>query len=115
MRENYCVIVTPSSGTGFAAVRFNYSRGAPNWLKRRPHLPQIRFHDLRHRHATLLLLQGENPKAVGERLEHASVRMTLDTYSHVLPGMQEAVASRLDVTLRRGLRSRDSGASQDQP
>ena len=52
----------------------------------------MRFHDLRHAHATLMLLQGVHPKVVSERLGHASVGITLDTYSHVLPTMQtEAV------------------------
>ena len=55
-------------------------------------LPHLRFHDLRHAHATLMLLQGVHPKVVSERLGHSSVGITLDTYSHVLPGMQaEAV------------------------
>ena len=71
-----------------------------NWMKRHPHLPRIRFQDLRHTHATLLLLQGENPKVVSERLGHSSVQITLDVYSHVLPGMQEGAASRLDAALR---------------
>jgi integrase len=59
---------------------------------RRRGLPPVRFHDLRHAHATLMLLQGVHPKVVSERLGHASVGITLDTYSHVLPSMQaEAV------------------------
>jgi integrase len=54
--------------------------------------PGVRFHDLRHAHATLMLLQGVHPKVVSERLGHASIGITLDTYSHVLPSMQaEAV------------------------
>lgn len=48
---------------------------------RRQELPAIRFHDLRHAHATLMLLQGVHPKVVSERLGHASVGITLDTYS----------------------------------
>ncbi len=56
---------------------------------RRASLPRIRFHDLRHCCATLLLRQGVHPKVVGEQLGHASVGITLDVYSHVLPGMQE--------------------------
>lgn len=55
-------------------------------------IPKIRFHDMRHTHATLLLLQGVNPKIVSERLGHADVRITLDTYSHLLPGMQKDTA-----------------------
>ena len=60
----------------------------------------------------LLLLQGENPKVVSERLGHASVQITLDTYSHVLPGMQEAAARRLDDTLR-GAAPRDQERSAE--
>jgi integrase len=59
----------------------------------------IRLYDLRHTCATLLLAAGENPKIVSERLGHASVSLTLDTYSHVLPDMQESAASRLEATL----------------
>jgi len=55
-------------------------------------LPAIRFHDLRHTHATLLLAQGANPKVVSERLGHATVGLTLDRYSHVLPSVQEEAA-----------------------
>jgi integrase len=52
-------------------------------------LPKISFHDLRHTHATILLLHGENIKVISERLGHESVKITLDTYSHVLPTMEE--------------------------
>ena len=58
-------------------------------------LPKIRFHDLRHSHATHLLRQGENPKVVQERLGHSSPAFTLSVYSHVLPGMQDQAARRL--------------------
>ena len=56
----------------------------------------IRLYDLRHTCATLLLMAGENPKVVSERLGHASITLTLDTYSHVLPGMQKAAAEKLE-------------------
>ena len=59
----------------------------------------MRFHDLRHAHATLLLQQGVHPKVVSERLGHAGVAITLDTYSHVLPGLQEEAAEKLDRVL----------------
>jgi integrase len=62
-------------------------------------LPRMRLYDLRHSHATLLLANGEHPKVVSERLGHASVTLTLDTYSHVLPGMQEGATERLDALL----------------
>lgn len=63
---------------------------------RKAKLPHIRFHDLRHTHATLLLKVGIHPKIVSERLGHASIGITLDTYSHVLPGLQEKAAERFD-------------------
>jgi integrase len=56
----------------------------------------IRFHDARHTHASLLLKQGVHPKVVQERLGHAGIQITLDTYSHVVPGLQEAAANRFD-------------------
>jgi integrase len=59
-------------------------------------LPRVRFHDLRHAHATLLLLQGVHPKIVSERLGHASIGITLDTYSHVLPSLQSQAADAFD-------------------
>jgi len=55
-------------------------------------LPRIRFHDLRHTHATLALAAGVHPKVVSERLGHASITITLDTYSHAIPAMQETAA-----------------------
>ena len=72
-------------------------------LMRKPTIPRIRFHDQRHGHATQLLRQGEHPKVVSERLGHASVSITLDTYSHVVPGLQEQAARRLDAALRKAL------------
>lgn len=59
-------------------------------------LPHVRFHDLRHAHATLMLLQGVHPKVVSERLGHSSIGITLDTYSHVLPEMQAEAARAFD-------------------
>ena len=61
-----------------------------------------RFHDLRHTHATLMLRQGIHPKIVSERLGHSTVATTLDVYSHVLPGLQEAAARRFDEGLLQG-------------
>lgn len=59
-------------------------------------LPQISIHGLRHTHATILLLKGENVKVISERLGHTSVKITLDTYSHVLPSMKKQTADLLD-------------------
>lgn len=52
-------------------------------------VPDIRFHDLRHTYTTLMLKQGIHPKIVSERLGHKRIGITLDTYSHVVPGLQE--------------------------
>jgi integrase len=80
----------------------------PNNLKRRHFRPILeraklpkgfRLYDLRHSCATLLLAAGEHPKVVSERLGHASVTLTLDTYSHVLPSMQEAASQKLEKML----------------
>jgi integrase len=64
---------------------------------------KVRFHDLRHTHATHLLKAGVHPKVASERLGHASVAITLDTYSHVLPGLQEDAARGVDAALRKAL------------
>jgi integrase len=62
-------------------------------------LPEIRFHDTRHSHSTLLLKKNVHPKLVQERLGHSRITITLDTYSHVLPSMQKEVADTLDSIL----------------
>ena len=61
----------------------------------------IRFHDLRHTSATLLLAAGVHPKVVQERLGHSQIGITLDTYSHVVPTMQLEAAGKLDAILRQ--------------
>jgi len=60
---------------------------------RKSMLPMIRLHDLRHTHATLALQAGIHPKVVSERLGHATISITLDTYSHAIPAMQEEAAA----------------------
>ena len=65
-------------------------------------LKGIRLHDARHTHASLMLKQGIHPKIVQERLGHSSIQITLDTYSHVAPGLQEAAANRFDDILSVG-------------
>jgi integrase len=72
-------------------------------------LPKVRFHDLRHSHATHLLASGVHPKIAQERLGHATIAITLDLYSHVLPGMQADAASRVDDTLRQALEKHRAG------
>ena len=61
--------------------------------------PAIRFHDLRHTHATLALQAGVHPKVVQERLGHSSISITLDLYSHVVPGMQEDAAAKVGAMI----------------
>ena len=73
---------------------------------RRHKLPQIRLHDLRHSHATHLLAEGTHPKIAQERLGHSSVGITLDLYSHVLPGMQGDAVARVDAKLQAALNKR---------
>ncbi|HEY7126133.1 MAG TPA: site-specific integrase, partial [Ktedonobacterales bacterium] len=68
-------------------------------LTKQAGLPRIRFHDLRHTAATLLLRQGVNPKIVSEMLGHAKVQITLDTYSHVLPDMQDVAVLAMEKAL----------------
>lgn len=68
-------------------------------LVRKIGVKPIKLHDLRHTHASLMLKQGVHPKIVQERLGHASIQITLDTYSHVAPGLQKAAARSFDEML----------------
>jgi integrase len=63
-------------------------------------LPRYRFHDLRHAHGTHMLASGTHIKVASERLGHSKVGITLDLYSHVLPGMQEDAAAKIDAAFR---------------
>jgi len=64
-------------------------------------LPAVRFHDLRHTAATLLLAQGVDPRTIMETLGHSQISLTLNTYSHVLPALQADAAAKLDAILTR--------------
>ena len=66
----------------------------------RADVPRIRLHHLRHTWASLALAAGVNPKVVSERLGHATVRFTLDTYSHVMPGLQEDAAAKVAALIK---------------
>ena len=68
-------------------------------IARRAGLHGIRLHDLRHSHGSLMLRQGVHPKIVQERLGHATISTTLDIYSHVTPGLQEAAALKFEAEL----------------
>jgi len=83
------LVATRQDGSWIHPERFS------RWFdghRTRAGLPRIRAHDLRHTHATLLLQAGVHPKVVQERLGHSSITVTLDTYSHVIPAMQEDAA-----------------------
>ncbi len=71
-------------------------------ILRQAGLRRIRLHDLRHTHATLMLTACVHPKVVSERLGHANIGITLDIYSHVLPGIQEAAAEKFDKIFEVG-------------
>jgi integrase len=79
----------------------NFTRQIYKPLLERAGLPDIRFHDLRHGHATLMLALGEHPKVVQERLGHSQITLTMDTYSHVLPSVQKKAAENLDQAFRK--------------
>jgi integrase len=91
--------------TTFLGTPLNISNLTAKHFKpalQRAGLPKtIRLYDLRHTCATLLLSAGENPKVVSERLGHASITLTLDVYSHVLPDMQKAATDKLENILFR--------------
>ena len=76
---------------------------------RRAKISHVRFHDLRHTHATHLLRQGVHPKIVSERLGHSQVGITLDTYSHVLPGTQDEMVRSLGGMWNRLVAREDEG------
>ena len=64
-----------------------------------PELTRIRFHDLRHTHASLMIMDGVPVKVVSERLGHANVAFTIHTYQHLLPGMSAAAARQFAALL----------------
>jgi integrase len=87
----------PPRGLTYAFVRLIRASG----------LTRVRLHDLRHGHATHLLVANTHPKVVQERLGHANIQLTLDTYSHVLPSMQEDAATAIDTAMRAALKRSD--------
>lgn len=98
--QNNDLVFTTSLGTPLNP-RNLFHRGFKKVLEKAG-LPQdFRLYDLRHSCATLLLSANENPKVVSERLGHASVVLTLDIYSHVLPNMQQAATEKLEEILYR--------------
>jgi integrase len=88
-----------TTDTGAPVNPSNLRRRSFAHLLRKANLPHIRFHDLRHTCATLLLSKGTHPKFVQELLGHATVAITLDTYSHVMPGMGDQTARAMQDAL----------------
>lgn len=92
--------------TGYVFTQIDGSPLAPDMISkdfcafvRKAGLPHLTFHGLRHAHATLLLTDGVHLKIVSERLGHSNIAITADTYSHVLPGLQEQAVLGLDQRL----------------
>ncbi len=95
--QDHGLVFTTSIGTPF-----NISSLTNKWFKPalvRAELSGFRLYDLRHTHATMLLSNGENPKVAAERLGHSTIVLTLDSYSHVLPDMQQQAAERIEKLL----------------
>ncbi len=88
-----------ASEIGTPLNRHNLTKRSFKPLLKKAGLPEIRFHDLRHTCATILLKAGQHPKFVQEMLGHATIAITLDTYSHVLPGMSDGLATAMDEAL----------------
>ncbi|MGI8638733.1 MAG: tyrosine-type recombinase/integrase [Pyrinomonadaceae bacterium] len=92
--KNYDLVFASEIGTPLQRKNLTDRHFKP--LLGKAELPNIRLYDLRHTTATLLLSAGENPKVVSERLGHASIVLTLDTYSHVLPTMEQSATDKLE-------------------
>ena len=92
LKDDDLVFSTPEG----KPLRPNTVSRAWTMLAARAGVKVIRLHDARHTHASLMLKQGVHPKIVQERLGHASIQITLDTYPHVAPGLQEAAAARFE-------------------
>ena len=89
--------MVPCTGVGTPISVHNLHNRSWKPLPKKAGLPHKRFHDLRHTCATLLLTKGVHPKVVQELLGHSSISITLDTYSHVLPNMQEKAVAAMDA------------------
>ena len=87
------------STTGTPVNRHNLTNRSFKPLLKMADVPDIRFHNLRHTCATILLSKGKHPMFVQELLGHAIVSITLDTYSHVLPGMDDGLSEAMDDAL----------------
>ena len=98
LREDHGLIFPNQIGKPMSARNLT-ARSFKSILERAGLSPSVRLHDLRHTCATLLLKKGQHPKFVQELLGHATIFQTLDTYSHVLPGMGDGLAETMDEVL----------------
>lgn len=80
-------------------------------VARKARIPGVRLHDLRHTHASLMLQEHVDPKTISARLGHSSVVITLDTYSHILPGMQEEAVAKFSLGMENALSKAQNGTS----
>ncbi len=99
--QAFNLVFCSEQGTPHSIPNLTYRYFRPILTK--AELPQIRLYDLRHSCATLLLIAEENPKVVSERLGHSTIVLTLDTYSHVLPTMQQKATAKLEKMLYRNV------------
>jgi len=97
--QDYNLVFASEVGTPLSLRNLQRRHFKP--ILKRAKLEDIRTYDLRHSCATLLLSADENPKVVAERLGHASIVLTLNTYSHVLPTMQEGATDKLERILKK--------------
>ncbi len=93
----YDLVFCSNEGSPLSIPNITYRYFRP--ILEKAKLPRIRLYDLRHTCATLLLIAEENPKVVSERPGHSTIVLTLDTYSHVLPTMQQGATARLEKLL----------------
>ncbi len=100
------LVFCSGTGTPLSIPSLTYRYFRP--ILKEADLPQIRLYDLRHSCATLLLMAEENPKVVSERLGHSTIVLTLDTYSHVLPTMQQRATAKLEKMLYEGAYTQDA-------
>lgn len=95
--QSFDLVFCSETGTPLSIPNLTYRYFRP--ILEKAELPRLRLYDLRHSCATLLLIAEENPKVVSERLGHSTIVLTLDTYSHVLPTMQQNATAKLEKLL----------------
>lgn len=93
------LIFPTEDGTPENAANLLYRRFFP--ALRRAGLPRMRFHNLRHSYASLLIAQGEHPKYIQSQLGHSSINVTMDIYGHLMQTVNQKAASRLGKTVPR--------------